>query len=125
MAKVSLSGMDIQSLMDLRKRIDERLLECRADIEKQLARLDRSIGDETIGLPRGRVSSLRGGKVPPKYRGPSGQTWAGPGRGTDGNHLPSCGSPLSEVHDRSFAPSRQQPPSQQRSCVRPPCPSSR
>ena len=49
MAKVSLSGMDIQSLIDLRERIDQRLLECRADIEKQLARLDRSIGDETIG----------------------------------------------------------------------------
>jgi DNA-binding protein H-NS len=79
MAKVSLSTMDIQSLMDLRKRIDKRLLECRADIEKQLARLDRSIGGETIGLPRGRVSSLRGRKVPPKYRGPSGETWAGRG----------------------------------------------
>jgi DNA-binding protein H-NS len=79
MAKVNLSTMDIQSLMDLRKRIDQRLLECRADTEKQLARLDRSIGDETIGLRRGRVSSLRGRKVPPKYRGPSGETWAGRG----------------------------------------------
>jgi DNA-binding protein H-NS len=79
MAKVSLSGMDIQSLMDLRKRVDERLLECRADIETQLARLDRSIGGETIGLTKGRVSSLRGRKVPPKYRGPSGETWAGRG----------------------------------------------
>jgi DNA-binding protein H-NS len=79
MPKVNLSTMDIQSLMDLRKRIDQRLLECRADIEKQLARLDRSISDETIGLPRGRVSSLRGRKVPPKYRGPSGETWAGRG----------------------------------------------
>jgi hypothetical protein len=49
MAKVSLSTMDIQSLMDLRKRIDQRLLECRADIEKQLARLDSSIGDKAIG----------------------------------------------------------------------------
>jgi DNA-binding protein H-NS len=79
MAKVNLSTMDIQSLMDLRKRIDQSLLECRADIEKQLARLDRSINDETIGLPRGRVSSLRGRKVLLKYRGPSGETWAGRG----------------------------------------------
>jgi hypothetical protein len=31
MAKMSLSTMDIQSLMDLRKRIDKRLMECRAD----------------------------------------------------------------------------------------------
>jgi len=65
--------------MALRKRIDQRLMECRADIEKQLARLDRSIGGETIGLPRRRVRSLRGRKVPPKYRGPSGDTWAGRG----------------------------------------------
>jgi DNA-binding protein H-NS len=79
MAKVSLSTMDIQSLTDLRKRIDQRLLECRADIEKQVARLDRSIGDKAIGLRRVGVSSLRGRKVPPKYRGPSGETWAGRG----------------------------------------------
>jgi DNA-binding protein H-NS len=79
MAKVNLSTMDVQSLMDLRKRVDERLLQCRADIEKQLARLDRSIGDETNSQRRGRVSSLRGRKVPPKYRGPSGETWAGRG----------------------------------------------
>jgi ribose 1,5-bisphosphokinase PhnN len=52
MPKVNLSTMDIQSLMDLRKRIDERLRECRADIEKRLARLDRSIGDKAIGLRR-------------------------------------------------------------------------
>jgi len=71
--------MDIQSLLDLRKRIDQRLLECRADIEKQLARLDRSVGDKAIGLPGGRVSSLRGRKVAPKYHGPSGETWAGRG----------------------------------------------
>jgi DNA-binding protein H-NS len=77
MPKVSLSGMDIQSLMDLRKRVDERLLECRADIEKQLARLDRSIGEETNGGRR--VSYLRERKVPPKYRAPSGETWAGRG----------------------------------------------
>jgi DNA-binding protein H-NS len=79
MPKVNLSTMDIQSLMDLRKRIDERLLECRADLEKQLARLDSSIGDKAIAVRRVRVSSLRGRKVPPKYRGPSGETWAGRG----------------------------------------------
>jgi DNA-binding protein H-NS len=79
MPKVNLSTMDIQSLMDLRKRIDERLRECRADIEKRLARLERSIGDKAIGLRRVGASSLRGRKVPPKYRGPSGETWAGRG----------------------------------------------
>jgi DNA-binding protein H-NS len=79
MPKVNLSTMDIEPLTDLRKRIDQRLLECRADLEKQLARLDRSIGDKAIGLRRVGVSSLRGRKVPPKYRGPSGETWAGRG----------------------------------------------
>jgi hypothetical protein len=62
MPKVNLSTMDIEPLTDLRKRIDQRLLECRADLEKQLARLDRSIGDKAIGLHRVGVSSLRGRK---------------------------------------------------------------
>jgi hypothetical protein len=31
MAKVNISKMDVQSLMDLRKRVDERLLEHRAE----------------------------------------------------------------------------------------------
>jgi DNA-binding protein H-NS len=79
MPKVNLSTMDIEPLTDLRMRIDQRLLECRADLEKQLARLDRSIGDKAIGLRRVGVSSLRGRKVPPKYRGPSGEIWAGRG----------------------------------------------
>ena len=32
MAKVNLSGMSVEALMDLRKRIDEMLLERRADV---------------------------------------------------------------------------------------------
>ena len=71
--------MDIQSLTDLRKRIDKRLLECRADIERPLARLYRSIGDTTTGGRKRQLSSLRGRKVLLKYRGPSGETWAGRG----------------------------------------------
>ena len=35
MPKVSLSGMTVEALMDLRKRVDELLLERRADIEKR------------------------------------------------------------------------------------------
>src|SRR5205823_437518 len=35
-ANTNLSGMNVESLMNLRKRVDERLLECRAEIEKQL-----------------------------------------------------------------------------------------
>ena len=74
MAKVNLSGMSVEALMDLRKRIDEMLLSRRAELEKQLERI-AVVGGR--GGQRGSV--LKGRKVPPKYRGPSGETWAGRG----------------------------------------------
>jgi hypothetical protein len=43
MPKVNLSGMTIEALMDLRKRVDEMLHQHRAKIEKQLERMDRAI----------------------------------------------------------------------------------
>jgi hypothetical protein len=39
MPKVSLSGMTVEALMDLRKRVDETLHKRRAEIEKQLERI--------------------------------------------------------------------------------------
>ena len=58
--------------MELRKRVDEMLLERRAEIEKQLERMGRAIA--VVG-GRG-ASVLKGRKVPPKYRGPLGEkTW--------------------------------------------------
>ena len=80
MANVNLSGMTIEALMDLRKRVDETLHQRRADLEKQLERMDRAIavaGGRRI--VRGGGSALKGRKVPPRYRGPSGETWAGRG----------------------------------------------
>ena len=41
--KVSLSGMTIEALMDLRKRVDETLHRRRAELEKQLEGMDRAI----------------------------------------------------------------------------------
>ena len=80
MAKVNLSRMTVEALMDLRKRVDEMLLERRAEIQKQIERMDRAIavvgGARVVG---GGGSALKGRKVPPKYRGPSGETWAGRG----------------------------------------------
>jgi len=78
MANVNLSRMTVEALMDLRKRVDEMLLERRADIEQQLARMTRVVvgGGRVV---RGGGSLLKGKKVPPKYRGPSGETWAGRG----------------------------------------------
>jgi DNA-binding protein H-NS len=76
MARVNLSGMNVQSLMDLRKRVEAALFEHRAVLEKQLALL----GDGGKLARRGRrKSTLKGRKVPPKYRSPSGETWAGRG----------------------------------------------
>src|SRR5262245_9393807 len=43
MAKVNLSEMTVEALMDLRKRVDEMLLEHRAEIEERLKRMDRAI----------------------------------------------------------------------------------
>jgi DNA-binding protein H-NS len=80
MANVNLSRMTVEALMDLRKRVDETLLERRAEIEAQLGRMDRAIA--LVGgrrVVRGGRSVLKGRKVPPKYRGPSGETWAGRG----------------------------------------------
>jgi len=62
--------------MDLRKRVDENLLNRRADMERQLERMGSAIA--VVG-GRGGGSVLKGKKVPPKYRSPSGETWAGRG----------------------------------------------
>jgi len=74
MPKVNLSGMTVEALMDLRKQVDEALHERRAEIERQLAAL--AGGRRVVG---GGGSALKGRKVPPKYRSPSGETWAGRG----------------------------------------------
>ena len=80
MPKVSLSGMTVEALMDLRNGVDEMLHRRRAELEKQLERVDTAI--VVVGgrrVVRGGRSALRGRKVPPKYRSPSGETWAGRG----------------------------------------------
>ena len=76
MPNVNLSGMSVEALMDLRKRVDETLRRRRAELEKQLEKMSRTVAVVGGG---GRRSALKGKKVPPKYRGPSGETWAGRG----------------------------------------------
>jgi len=71
MAKASLSRMNVEALMSLRDQIDKRLLERRAELEKELAAL--------TGQAKLKGKSLKGRKVPPKYRSRSGETWAGRG----------------------------------------------
>jgi DNA-binding protein H-NS len=79
MPKVNLSGMTVEVLMDLRKRVDEMLHRHRAEIEKQLERIAPIALVGSARVVRGGGSTLKGKKVPPKYRGPSGETWAGRG----------------------------------------------
>jgi DNA-binding protein H-NS len=81
MAAINLKGMDVDALLALRADIDKRLSQKRSELEKQLSRLGaesgRAAGSFRTGL--GRRSALKGRKVPPKYRGPGGETWAGRG----------------------------------------------
>jgi DNA-binding protein H-NS len=77
MPKVNLSGMTVEALMDLRKRVDKTLVERRAEIETQLVRMGAVVDGARV--VRGGRSVLKGRKVPAKYRSPSGETWAGRG----------------------------------------------
>jgi DNA-binding protein H-NS len=76
MPRVNLSGMNVEALMDLRRRVDEMLVEHRAQLIEQLERIAVVGGARVV---RGAGSVLKGRKVPPKYRSPSGETWAGRG----------------------------------------------
>ncbi len=67
----SLKGMNVQALMNLRNQIDKRLLELRTELENAL--------DGQAPAKSRAGKSLKGRKVPPKYRSPSGETWAGRG----------------------------------------------
>ena len=63
MAKVNLSRMTVESLMDLQKRVDEMLLDRRAELEKQLERMGRAIA--VVGGARvvGGGGSVKNSKV--------------------------------------------------------------
>ena len=71
----NLKGMNVEALMSLRDQVDKRLVELRSELEKQLAALGgaKSMKSKASG------KSLKGRKVPPKYRSPDGETWAGRG----------------------------------------------
>ena len=77
MPKINVSEMNVEALIDLQKRVDEMLVKRRAVIEKQLEWMDRASA-VVSGARRG-GSTLKGRKVPLKYRGPKGEAWAGRG----------------------------------------------
>jgi DNA-binding protein H-NS len=70
--------MNVEALMDLREQVDETLLKRRAEVQKQLEKMDTLVGGRRV-VVRGGRSVLKGRKVPPKYRSPTGETWAGRG----------------------------------------------
>jgi len=76
MPNVNLSRMTVEALMELRNGVDQTLLKRRAELQQQLERIAVVGGPRVV---RGGRSVLKGRKVPPKYRGPSGDTWAGRG----------------------------------------------
>jgi len=71
-----LTGMTIEALIDLRERVEEALLKRQAELQRQIERI---AGPHAVVQGRGSGSALKGKKVPPKYRSPSGETWAGRG----------------------------------------------
>jgi DNA-binding protein H-NS len=78
--KHNLTGMDFQSLLDLRDDVDEAMSGYRSTLEKQLAALGGSVAAFGGKVARGmRGSTLKGTKVAAKYKGPSGELWAGRG----------------------------------------------
>jgi DNA-binding protein H-NS len=68
MPKPNLSSMSVDALLKLRD-----------DINKALDRKANELRSQLSMLGVQRRGSLKGRKVPPKYRSPSGETWAGRG----------------------------------------------
>ena len=71
MPKPNLSAMSIDAIVKLREDINQILDRKANELRNQLSMLDGGAAQ-----PKG---SLKGKKIPPKYRGPSGETWAGRG----------------------------------------------
>ena len=74
MPKTKLGSMSVEQLLQLRDDVGKELNRKTVMLRSQLARL----GGE-IASSRGRGSSLKGRKVPPKYRDSAGNIWAGRG----------------------------------------------
>src|SRR4051812_38266431 len=75
MAKTNLGSMSVEQLLQLRDDVGKELTRKSNELQSQLARL----GGEIAPSGRGRGSSLKGKKVPAKYRDKAGNTWAGRG----------------------------------------------
>jgi DNA-binding protein H-NS len=74
MPKTKLGSMSVEQLLQLREDVGKELNRKSVELQSQLARLGGEIASR-----RGRGGSLKGKKVPPKYRDKAGNTWAGRG----------------------------------------------
>jgi DNA-binding protein H-NS len=77
MKSYNLKSLDVEGLLSLRGQIDQRLMQERKGLQAQLARIGKADGDDNSSYRASHPS--KGAKVPPKYRGPGGETWAGRG----------------------------------------------
>jgi DNA-binding protein H-NS len=75
MARANLGSMSVEALLNLRDEIGKVLNQRAVQLQSQLSRL----GGEMGAGRRGRGSSMKGRKVPIKYRDKEGNTWAGRG----------------------------------------------
>ena len=75
MAKSNLASMSVDALLKLRDDVGTALSRRADELKNQLSRLGGEIGH----AKRGRRATLKGRKVPVKYRDRSGNTWAGRG----------------------------------------------
>src|SRR5262245_59931387 len=73
MPKANLGSMSVEALLNLRDEIGKALNQRAVQLQSQLSRLGGEIGN------RGARRSLKGTKVPAKYRDKDGNTWAGRG----------------------------------------------
>jgi DNA-binding protein H-NS len=105
MARANLSSMSFEALLRLREEIGRVLDQKAVQLQNQLSRLGAEIGN------RGRQSSMKGRKVPVKYRDKEGNTWAG--RGAQPVWLREkfkAGAKLEDFAVQKTAASRESPP---------------
>jgi DNA-binding protein H-NS len=75
-----LTSMSVEALIKLRSEVGATLDSKAAALKKELAALGEHYDVGQLPMKGGTgTKTLLGTKVPPKYRGPSGETWAGRG----------------------------------------------
>jgi DNA-binding protein H-NS len=73
------AGMTIEGLIELRDQVATHLAKRRLQLEAEIERIAGSAALRRGRPPGSGGRALKGRKVPPKYRGPKGETWAGRG----------------------------------------------